>query len=595
MAKHGFTSPSNPKNLSAPATTRNAAGGEAFTIDNPSIRLIAQIGKFFNEPSYYTANAQDAIVIDGEKLQFNDAGLQVDAKNLIKTAMEVANSNNAKDLLHIANWARNHLNMRTTPQILLAVAAYSPALKSTGWVREYCRKVVQRPDDAKQVFASWVALFGANPNAKNRKKGDLTPNQKLPAALKRGLADYIAHTPVDKLLKYNTPDHPTLADMLKMLDRSKDYPLPAPVAKYLVEGTVSDGLPEELLARVNLSKMSVFTEEAKELAKKANVTWEFLKSQFSGPGTTQKQNAAIWEFVIPRMGYMALLRNIRNFEQADITKAAWAKVRTKLTTPEAVAASKQMPFRFLSALEAVSTVQGKDIVDTAFSECASQTTGIEGDTAIFIDVSGSMDAVVSKDSTMTLRGAAAAMATVLAKKLGLGAHIIIFGDHGARISFTSQTAASDILQKIMNANKGWHSDGTNEYVGHGTNTTAAMEILGSQKVDRIIIVSDMQMYRMGGTQHVYGVGMNTLAEKYRREINPDAWIYAVNMQGHGDSQVDPNDPRNIQMTGYSEKIFEHISVIETPAVEVTPVHEEKTAKKETETPEALLEIVRREW
>jgi hypothetical protein len=70
-------------------------------------------------------------------------------------------------------------------------------------------------------------------------------------------------------------------------------------------------------------------------------------------------DAAAWERQIPSMGYMALLRNLRNFDEAGISAASVQLVISKLTNRDEVAKSRQFPMRFLSAYKAVESERWK--------------------------------------------------------------------------------------------------------------------------------------------------------------------------------------------------------------------------------------------
>ena len=54
----------------------------------------------------------------------------------------------------------------------------------------------------------------------------------------------------------------------------------------------------------------------------------------------------VWEAIRPHMGYMAMLRNLRNFINAGV---AMGPVLERLSDPEQVRRSKQLPFRFYTA------------------------------------------------------------------------------------------------------------------------------------------------------------------------------------------------------------------------------------------------------
>ena len=60
---------------------------------------------------------------------------------------------------------------------------------------------------------------------------------------------------------------------------------------------------------------------------------------------------AKWEELIfsGKIGYMALMRNLRNIIEAGVSWDALKKVCDTLASENAVAKSKQLPFRFLAA------------------------------------------------------------------------------------------------------------------------------------------------------------------------------------------------------------------------------------------------------
>jgi hypothetical protein len=60
-----------------------------------------------------------------------------------------------------------------------------------------------------------------------------------------------------------------------------------------------------------------------------------------------------WLACFDHMGYMAKLRNLRNLDMAGVSVADKRKIGESLANPEAVAKSRQLPMRFLSAYKAV--------------------------------------------------------------------------------------------------------------------------------------------------------------------------------------------------------------------------------------------------
>src|SRR5574342_1220751 len=125
----------------------NRAGGVAFSFENPAEYLLATIGSsMFVEPKFHvdTKNVDEL-----KKHKFNTVGLDEQAVDILNACFQVAEGSDPRDLLAIAHWARKELNMRTTPQIMLAVAAH--CVQTKPFVRKYVVDIAQRADEVRQV------------------------------------------------------------------------------------------------------------------------------------------------------------------------------------------------------------------------------------------------------------------------------------------------------------------------------------------------------------------------------------------------------------------------------------------------------------
>jgi hypothetical protein len=49
--------------------------------------------------------------------------------------------------------------------------------------------------------------------------------------------------------------------------------------------------------------------------------------------------------------------------------------------------------------------------------------------------------------------------------------------------------------------------------------------------------------------------IQSMIDKYRREVNPDCYVYSINLAGYGQSQVKPSGKRTHLLSGWSEQIF----------------------------------------
>lgn len=529
--------------------TVNRAGGEAFVISDPSLRMLSMLGSsFFNEPHYYssTAMTEQGAVVTSE------------ANAIIETAKQIARGDNPRDLLALALWARTEMNIRTTPQVLLAIAANEP--KTKPFVRPYARKIVQRADEVRQVFAAYLALFSSGVAAGKR-------GQKLPNSLKRGLADAIGKFSEAQLMKYDSAERPTFRDVLRMVDRSKDFGLSQPVYKYLVSGEVVDPAATPVIAaRKALSQKKTFDDEARALITASNANWEVVLSQFGG------SSRLVWEAVLPQMGYMALLRNLRNMLSAGVDPE---RLAARIADPREVAKSKQLPFRFYSAHKMLADAgllknRGRlvgDALETALVHSASALPRLSGVTVVASDNSGSMGSPVSGKSIVTCQIAANLLGAI-AQRISDDAVLIVFGESAKRVA----ASTADSLLAVMN-----RQGATN--VGHATNTHKVLELMIREKIvaDRLILFSDMQCYSSADSPQTFAGAV----KQYRAAINPNLVVHSVDLVGYGTASLSTTDPRVNLVSGFSEKILRTVGEFERSLapVELGPSTETMTTAR----------------
>lgn len=101
-------------------------------------------------------------------------------------------------------------------------------------------------------------------------------------------------------------------------------------------------------------------------------------------------DAEQWELMIPNMNYMALLRNLRGFDEAGVSDEVAATVIAKLTDPEQVAKSRQLPMRFLSAYKAAPSLRWAAALEKALQLSLVNVPSLPGRSLILWDCSGSM-------------------------------------------------------------------------------------------------------------------------------------------------------------------------------------------------------------
>jgi len=555
----------NAKNSRLPSNHSNAsvnrAGGVAFEIQDPALKLVTMTGgSFYAEPKFYngdvivpkrsskagrgsdlrgkfSALAKRLEIVDGKLDSFMSCDELDDiAREVVATALDVANGDNPEDLLAIARWLRNDAYIRLTPQVLLVVASRVDATKP--FVRKYAPHIAVRPDEIKTCLLLHRFFFGM---------------KSLSNSLAWGLTDTLGKFNEASFLKYNSSAYPTWKDVLCVLPSKKGHKrMQSELAHYLISGEVVDATKTPVVAaRKELAKRKKFDAKSKELAVTSKVNWEVLLSQFG-----KTDGTAVWEHLLNNnlVGYMALLRNLRNLLEAGVNQSVIDRVVTTLADPKEVVRSKQLPFRFLMAHRvlqahfsgyghggnALQVSQMFEAIETASNLAVDNVPVLPGLTVVFADNSGSMNCQVSAKSQMTCAGAANSIAGIVGKRAEQ-AIVCAFGDTVAPVAFTKHDTVISIAEKVQRAQCGWSTN--------GHKIPLWLEANGL-KPDRVIVLSDMQAYN----RCLSGRPLCDNWHTYTNRLSPKTWLHTIHLNGSGDSPVDEGKRIN-QLSGFSEKVI----------------------------------------
>lgn len=478
----------------------NYENATAFRYSDKERLITRVLGAFWNEDLFYASGGTIAEEIEKD----------------IRTVAKV----DPKFILQLAAYARNELFLRTTPQVLLVFAANIVETKS--YVRAYAPKIVKRADELSEVIAFQLEKFG----------------KPIPNSLKRGLADAFRNFDEYQLNKYDSNKSAVkLGDVLQLIDRHKDYPVSEAMRNYLVNDIIDEEALPKIASLKKLLKKSEIDDEALLLAKQSSVTWETFISHF---GSTKEA----WEIVAPNMGYMALLRNLRNFEQKNVEMGGILAI---ISDPDRVKKSKQLPFRFYSAYNTVTNQTSKRAISRAMEASITNAT-LEGKTAVMIDLSGSMGMGVSRGSTVTYKNISCLLGAIAARK-SADSLVIGFATTAQEVRLNPDDTLLTNMAKI-------HSHSLN--VGGGTSPHEAMKILGNRNVDRIIMLSDMQCYNPSDR---YNNTFNTMWKEYRKN-NPNVMLYSYDLSGYGTQPTPQTDKHVITLAGWNDKILDYINLAE---------------------------------
>ncbi|MFJ3083010.1 TROVE domain-containing protein [Streptomyces halstedii] len=388
-------------------------------------------------------------------------------------------------------WLRSDANMRTAS--LVGAAEFTKARLEagvSGYSRQAIDSVLQRADEPGEFLGYWTSKYG----------------RKLPKPVKRGVADAVQRLYNERsLLKYDTDSKGyRFGDVLNLVHPSPadDKRWQGDLFKHAIDRRMKRDEPvpdnlQVLQASRTLSALPVSDRRAYVLNPElvtspgglagAGFTWERLAGWLQGP-----MDAAAWEAVIPSMGYMALLRNLRNFDEAGVSDEVADTVARKLADPEQVTRSRQLPMRFYSAFNAAPSLRWGHALDKALTASLANIPRLGGRTLVLVDTSSSMDAPFSRDGTLMRWDAAALFGIALGARCAQvdvvsfsSARYYMNDQPGAKTKAFPLTRGGSLLGDVRK----WKEGGW--FLGGGTDTAAALrqEFKGH---DRVVIVTDEQ-------------------------------------------------------------------------------------------------------
>lgn len=283
------------------------------------------------------------------------------------------------------------------------------------------------------------------------------------------------------------------------------------------------------------------TQTALHITDTSHMTWE---TELSANGN----NTETWEKLIDseKVGYMALLRNLRNIVNANPTNIE--KVMADIENPEKVKKSKQLPFRFLSAYKELADVGGSrlfNVLENAVEASVENMPNFKGTTVIAVDVSGSMSDNISDKSKVRCYE--------IAMLLGLIANKIC--ENSVFYTFNH-----DIKKYAISHRNGILETVTNSHCGGSSNMFLPFQkmIDDNIKADRVIIFSDNECNSCGGWYSRKPV--QSIADEYRKTSGNDIWVHAIDLQGYGTQQF--HGAKTNIIAGWSEKVFDFIKIAE---------------------------------
>lgn len=412
----------------------------------------------------------------------------------------------------LAIYAREQMYLRTVPLVLTVLLSQR---KDFRYLKALTQRVVQRADELTDLLVIYQAL--------NQRSGIKKLN-KLSRGIQKGLAAALPKFDAYQLAKYNRKGAVTLKDVIRLTHPHPDSEERSLLYKQVLEDT----LPTPY-------------------------TWETRLSQAGQQGESQTE---VWQELIDsqKVGYMALLRNLRNILQAGVSESHLDQVLQRLADPKEVLKSKQLPFRYYSAYRSV------DDLNSPFAEkvvlALEEALLLSMDNlellqnkkvVIAADVSGSMQTNVSSKSVIQYYDIGLILAMLAHARLK-DSITGIFGDTWKVKTFPRESVLRNVaaLRQIEGE------------VGYSTNGFEVLKwaLLQKVKADLFLFFTDCQMWDSTS-------GANSMAtwwESYKK-FQPQAQLVLFDLAGHGTSPVQILSQNVCLVGGWSDRVFEMLSAI----------------------------------
>ncbi len=393
--------------------------------------------------------------------EFYEDGQSI-AKRIEETTAEILKQKNGADTVaNIAFEARTQMKLRHVPLLLLVALIQAKTKEARAVVAGAINHVVQRPDEMGEL----ISLYW-----KPKK-------QPLTAQMKKGLAAAFQKFDAYALGKWNADSAAVkLRDVLFLIHAKPKDDAQAELWKKLAEKTLESPDTWEVALSAGANKKETFTRLLAE----------------------------------GKLGALALLRNLRNMQQAGVSDKDIRKALATMKT------ERVLPFRFITAARYAPKLEPE--LEAAMFKCLEGAERLPGKTVLVVDNSGSMSWQISGKSELRRVDAACALAMLL-REVCEEVQIVVFGSTAGVIAPRRGFALRDAITRS----------------GHtgGTNTALALKVADKEGYDRCIVITDEQSHTSvdGPVKGKRGYFINVASNKngigYGKWTHIDGWSEAI--------------------------------------------------------------------
>ena len=423
----------------------------------------------------------------------------------------------------LTQYLRQTMLMRSAAVVM--AAEYVAAGGAGG--RAVIARALQRADEPAELVGYWLAAHG----------------RRLPMPVKRGVADAVRRLYTERAaLRYDGLTRQLrMADVIELVHPEPKDAAQSALFRFLLDRRHHDDavagadLPvltaaAELYAVPVGERREVLREFGAATLALAGFSWERLSGWLPGG-----MDAEAWEAVIPNMGVMALVRNLRNFDQAGITEAAIQAVIAKIVDRDEVAKARVFPYQVWAAYKNAPSDNWKRALGRTLELTTANVPSLDG-TLVVIDTSGSMQRRASDRSAVARIEVAAVMAMASAKA-ARDIDVVIYGVDNAQVRGLAGASVLAGVQKVV---------GLIGSVGHATyGHTAVARHVNPERHRRVVLFTDDQQHDSG---HV--------------RLDHVPLIYTFNLAGYRAPALQSGERGRYTLGGFTDATFTAMAVLE---------------------------------
>ena len=461
---------------------------------------------------------------------FYERAAQRDAR-FVALVHQVTTTNPAF-VAQLAPFLRTTLLMRSASVVMAAeyVAAGGPH------GRAVIDGVLQRADEPAELLGYWLTIHGRN----------------VPMAVKRGLTDAVVRLYTERAaLRYDGLSRQVrMADVIELTHPQPRDDRQSALFRWLLDRRHHDDAvagPDRLpvlaaaaaLEAVPVDdRRSLLHARGPAALAEAGFSWERLSGWLPARSATQAaggMDADAWSSVIPSMGVMALVRNLRNFDEAGVDDTTVDTVIAKLTDPDQVAKARLFPYQVWAAYKHAPSDNWKRALGRTLDLTVANIPRLDS-TLVVIDTSSSMTAPVSGRSKLARVEVAAVMAMATAKR-ATAVDGVIFGDRNRRLRELAGTSLLAGVAKVVE-----HVGS----VGHSTfGHTAIARHFDPERHQRVVLFTDDQQHDSG-----------------RVRLDHVPLIYTFDLAGYRPSALPAGERGRYTLGGFTDATFTVMKVLE---------------------------------